>query len=179
MSTTKSSDIEAATKPKEFLEGYADLAEYIVSDEDLSVYRRFCSLSARNLLYLQAELQVLEAQLRNLDKKCQADIENGGDLGEKMEILQAAKDWESFVRKANFGDERQLEKMKIVMEIRRVMKEYRKLIRSHSFLPLCLWYIRRGGITVAKQGLGSRSPRRTCPRRFHEIVQFQAATCWL
>lgn len=133
MSSTRSSDIEASKTPKEFLEGYADFAEFIASDDDLSIYRRFRPLSARNLLYLQAELQVLEARLRDLDEKSKAEIDNGRNLGEKMEILQAARDWESFVRKAELGDERQMEKLKVVVEIRRVMKEYRKLNGRHSF----------------------------------------------
>ncbi|KAL9107640.1 MAG: hypothetical protein Q9187_008398 [Circinaria calcarea] len=132
MSSTRSSDIEAAKTPKEFLEGFSNFAEFIASDDDLSIYRRFRSLSARNLLYLQAELQVLEAQLRDLDEKGKAEIDNGGNLGDKIELLQVARDWESFVRKADHEDERQMKKMKMVIEIRRVMKEYQKALLLQS-----------------------------------------------
>lgn len=70
--SNKSSDIEKANGPKEYLEGFADFSHYISSDETLSIYRRFGTLASRNLVYLQAELQHLELKLKELDD---SDIE--------------------------------------------------------------------------------------------------------
>jgi hypothetical protein len=50
------SDAEVANMPKEYFESFADFPYYIASDNSLSVYRRFRTLGARSLLYLQAEL---------------------------------------------------------------------------------------------------------------------------
>jgi hypothetical protein len=63
------SDVEVANRPKEYLEGFADFSHYIVSDNSLSIYRRFRTLGARNLLYLQAELQQIEEQLHEIDER--------------------------------------------------------------------------------------------------------------
>lgn len=107
----------------EYLEGYAELAEYIASDADLSMYKRFTSLSARNILYLQAEIQVLDDDLRRLDRLDHEDIKKFDSSG--MDIIQAAKDWQTFDRKARAGDDRQAKKMALVKKIRRAIKEYR------------------------------------------------------
>lgn len=49
------------------LQGYPTFADFIAADADAAIYRRFESLSARNLLYLQSELHELEAELNELD----------------------------------------------------------------------------------------------------------------
>lgn len=57
--------------------GYPRLAAYIDSDSDTALFRRFGILSARNLLYLQAELTELEARLNALDKADEGEPEPG------------------------------------------------------------------------------------------------------
>jgi len=47
--------------------GYPALARFIGSDKDFFVFRRFNTLSARNLLFLQGELIELEERLQELD----------------------------------------------------------------------------------------------------------------
>lgn len=47
-------DQEALRVPKEFLDEYVDFAEFIASNDQLSIFRQFRSLAARNLLYLEA-----------------------------------------------------------------------------------------------------------------------------
>lgn len=49
--------------------GYPSLASFIGSDKDFFIFRRFSTLSARNLLYLQDELLELETRLRDIDLK--------------------------------------------------------------------------------------------------------------
>jgi hypothetical protein len=47
--------------------GYPKLAALISKDKDYAVFRKFSSLNARNILYLQSELTDLEAQLERTD----------------------------------------------------------------------------------------------------------------
>jgi hypothetical protein len=126
MSTT-SADIEIAKRPKEYLEGFADFSHYIASDDSLSVYRRFGSLGSRNILYMQAELQFLEQQLEELDDADRELVQgNAGD--EKKSVDDAARAWESFTYQDENGNERQRKKMKLILRIREVMRNYGELI---------------------------------------------------
>lgn len=54
-----------------YVPDYPSLAFIIASDPDHStvIYRRFDRLSARNLLYLQAELVILEKKQDELDRQ--------------------------------------------------------------------------------------------------------------
>ncbi|MCJ1388660.1 hypothetical protein MMC18_001509 [Xylographa bjoerkii] len=95
-------DVEAKKSPTEFLEGYTDFAQYIASDEELSIYRRFGSLGARNILYLQAELQVLEAELQRLDDEDKT-LGQSNSGGTKKQTDFAARAWESFQQQSPYG----------------------------------------------------------------------------
>src|SRR5436305_5209759 len=120
----------------EILDGYADFAELIAYDPEFFIFRSFGSLGARNLLYFQAELQVLESQLKKLDKLDQEDLRASNDRERKKAIEKAARDWVSLAelseRKANQGQqhfrqdddvtERQAKKMELILRIRQVMK---------------------------------------------------------
>jgi hypothetical protein len=50
-------------------EGYPKLAALQGTYPQLGIYRRFSTLNARNLLYLQAELIILETNLNEFTKK--------------------------------------------------------------------------------------------------------------
>lgn len=116
-------DIEATGRPKEFLKGFADFSQYIATDSELSIYRSFRALGARNILYLQAELQVLEHQLFLLDRRdsCRlADMQRD----DQEQIDSAAREWKKFEEHSNDSDGPQWEKMQLVMRIRQVMKDY-------------------------------------------------------
>ena len=126
------SDIESKQAPTENLEGYEDFSKFIASDVDLSIYRRFGVLGARNLLYLQAELQVLEAQLQKLDDDDRNEIERSSG-NRRRDIQWAAKSWESFYQQSS-QQGRQKEKMAIVLRLREAMKEYGK---SNIFFGSC------------------------------------------
>jgi hypothetical protein len=47
--------------------GYSRLAALIGKRHDLAIFRRFAVLNAKNLLYLQGELILLEAELRQIE----------------------------------------------------------------------------------------------------------------
>ena len=58
-------------------EGYPKLAALQGTYPQLGIYRRFSTLNARNLLYLQAELVILEANLNQFTKKdCVSEDQN-------------------------------------------------------------------------------------------------------
>ena len=148
-------DIDSSKRPKEYLEGYSELAEFIASDDDILLFRKFNVLGARNLLYLQAELQELEARLKRIDEEDMLEMTTTKDISERINIDRGARDWDFMTREAQDENGRQAKKMKIVLEIRRAMKEYRNLpVISSS--PVCLIHS-RGGSTASKPGRCSPS----------------------
>ncbi|KAI5918627.1 hypothetical protein F4810DRAFT_725541 [Camillea tinctor] len=85
-------DLEVQRKPWKFV-GYRRYAEFISSDDDFFILRRFNTLNVRITLALQDQISVLEEQLEALDKqhsaKSATDINNGtfrGDI-EERELL--------------------------------------------------------------------------------------------
>ncbi|KAF2494499.1 hypothetical protein BU16DRAFT_41192 [Lophium mytilinum] len=136
--TSQSSDVESTPetiKPKQHLQGFPSLSALLASDHDLQVFRRFDRLASRNLLYLQAEILDLETRLDELDA---ADLEvANAEESEWMEVKLTARCWESFAEKAENGEEREVEKMKLVKLIRERMAEYQDaLIRQSTILNL-------------------------------------------
>ena len=69
-----------------YVMGYPRYSAFIASDEDRSttIYRRFERLSARNLLYLETELQELEATQDQFDASSRVDQ----DLASSMQSLE-------------------------------------------------------------------------------------------
>ena len=70
-------DCETRPTPTSYparLDGYPPFAQFIATDGDAAIYRRYKQLSARNLLYLQSELFELEEKLQQLDREDAKDI---------------------------------------------------------------------------------------------------------
>jgi hypothetical protein len=119
MQQPSSADIELGALPAVDRDGYRTVAAWIARDPDNEtfIYRRFDQLSARNLLYLQSEVLVLERRLERLD----AETAKSAD----MELKDSARRWEIFSKNAeNRVEERA--RMDLVFEIRAKIKEYRK-----------------------------------------------------
>jgi len=117
-------DTEKVQKPKEFHVGFADFSEYIASDDQLSLYKSFASLGARNLLYPQAELQVLEKELKSLDDRDQQCLKDTEDDDERRMVEAAARAWEGIQMQSEAGNERERRRMDLILRIRKLMKEY-------------------------------------------------------
>jgi hypothetical protein len=105
--------------------GFALVASKITSDSDktTTIYRRFDELSARNLLFYQAELAELEEQQRGYD-----DVDR--NLKDATSI-ECQRDWNEFVKRAKdkTGGEvnkREKQKMKLAKKIRKKLEKYRK-----------------------------------------------------
>ena len=109
------------------INGFSRVAAKIAHDIDktTTIYRRFDQLSARNLLYLQAEIAELESLMRGYDYD---------DLKARDSVaLESHTDWRSFERygtqtdhEGNFIYPREAKRMRAVLEIREKLKIYRK-----------------------------------------------------
>jgi hypothetical protein len=93
---TGPSEADIQLKPWKYI-GYKGYAEFISSDDDFLLLRRFDSLSARVALRLQDEITVLEEELKRLDaihsKPESTDINNGtlrDDVAERAALLELA-----------------------------------------------------------------------------------------
>ena len=95
------------------MEGYAKVAQLMSAYDEFAILRRFKSLNLQNLLYLQAEITHLEAELDELARR---DKMRGGRE-------YHASDWWSLSlgENANEGDLEQWEK---VLELREKLDKY-------------------------------------------------------
>jgi hypothetical protein len=96
--------------------GYNEFANLIGSYPELTIYRKFATLTSKNLLYMQAELIYLENQLRVISEVDHEDPEKRG-FGVSWEALNEAS-----------GDG--AAQKRIVLEIRQKLKEYRRIISA-------------------------------------------------
>ena len=79
------------------MDGYPTFAYFIAKDPDAAIYRRFESLSARNLLYQQSRLNYLERQLQDLDKKDAIEAKDiNNEAGKRL-----AREWQHFAHDDN------------------------------------------------------------------------------
>jgi hypothetical protein len=103
--------------------GYSKLASLMGAHPELATFRRFSTLAAQNLLYLQAELVFLENKLR----KCVDADASSGDIYREM----YDRDWQSLSESgATAGGNG--EQWATVLRIRGVLKEYSACPRSHT-----------------------------------------------
>lgn len=110
----KDSSIEVTYVP-----GYPSLAAFIAKDPDHStaIYRRFDRLSARNLLYLQAELCTLEKKQDEFDRQ---DL-----ISDDLDAKDKARNWDTLVARAESGrDDEAKERVKVARDIREKIREY-------------------------------------------------------
>ena len=91
--------------------GYRSFCEFVSSDEDFFVLRRFGTLSARVLLNLQDQLATLEGRLEGIEQQLRQrdtpDVNNG-----------------------SFRQDSQAQRKDIISEAQRVLREYSKCLNS-------------------------------------------------
>lgn len=75
-------------------------------------------------MYLQAELQLLEIQLKELDDADKRIIGWSNNTTEKLKVEAAARSWEDLKQQANGGDKKQAGKLRMIYRIRKLMREY-------------------------------------------------------
>lgn len=106
------------------MKGYAKLGFLMGNFPEVAIYRRFSELSARNLLYMQAELRCLEVNLHKLAE------EDDNSLHEDRKVYSL--DWfalkDSIEDSSEEGnDGRQWQTM---LEIREKLEIYREQFRA-------------------------------------------------
>ncbi|KAF8534925.1 hypothetical protein BDD12DRAFT_894693 [Trichophaea hybrida] len=104
--------------------GFSKYADFISKDPEQSVYRRYRRLSSLNLLYLQAELRVLEDDLSRLDFE---DLKAQQHAPDDAHLL--ARSYDAFLADLEAGasspsSAASLEKMRKIKRLRELMKEY-------------------------------------------------------
>lgn len=114
------------------MEGYAKLASLMGAYPEVAIFRRFGALNAQNLLYLQAELVILEKDLRTF---AAADCVSGDP-----DRALYSTDWYTLSRSIDNspGNEASAKQWRIILSIREKLKEYSILAECHSFIDLYL-----------------------------------------
>jgi hypothetical protein len=97
--------------------GYNILAHLMGAYPELSIFRRFGALNARNILYLQAELTDLETKLLQAEK---ADLESG-HVNRKI----YSRDWRTLSESVDVADGDSTQ-WKIFLRMREKLHEYSK-----------------------------------------------------
>lgn len=116
--------------------GYTAAASWLVRDTDSEtlVFRKFNTLAALNILYLQSEVLELEEEIAQMHR----DTENTRD----MDLKNAARKWEALVEQSTEdGPEFRTEaksQMELIRRVRVVIKEYRKWATHCSMQVLSL-----------------------------------------
>lgn len=89
---------EIAKKPWKYI-GYRGYSEFLASENDFFIFRKFASLNSRTALALQDQLSVLEEELEELDRRysstAAADVNNGSyrdDQADREELLEKIHD---------------------------------------------------------------------------------------
>ncbi|KUJ07663.1 uncharacterized protein LY89DRAFT_601279 [Mollisia scopiformis] len=110
---------EIDEKPWKYI-GYRGYTDFIASDNDFLMVRRFASVSARIVLSLQDQVMVLEEQLNELDwrysKQEEEDVNNGtfrDDEEERVELLESLRLKILQYSKLNLADEFVLQQAEI------------------------------------------------------------------
>lgn len=114
------SDIESGAG--QCLDGFPAFANMIVYDSDAAIYRRFDTLSARNQLYLQSELNALQQRLQTLDREDAIDLRNEA-------VRRAAREWKEY---ADASNTRAKEHRELQQVIHLKLKAYRLWLPIYS-----------------------------------------------
>ena len=96
---------------EQMTEGYAKVAQLMGEHPEFAIFRRFRALNMQDMLYLQAEITHLEADLRKIEND---DVKHGGRKNHSY-------DWWSMTHGQGEGDTDQWEK---VLEIREKLEKY-------------------------------------------------------
>lgn len=110
--------------------GYSRVTAYLNSDSGAAVFRRFCSLYSRELLYLQAELSELEKKLARLDE---ADLEADADKWRVGYTLYSK----------NLDCQNNEARRLLIEEIGKKLIEYDELLLRYSELRKLRWLLER------------------------------------
>jgi hypothetical protein len=106
----------ASPAPPQTFHSHATFGEFLASDPELLIFRRFDLLNARALLYLQSELMSLETQLLEFDEE---DAKDGS-----MDVMLGAKCFETLLTRAANDLPREAERVELIRRIQEVTYRY-------------------------------------------------------
>ena len=113
----------------ELIPGYPRLAHEMGSMSEIAVFRRFSDLNCQSLLYYQAELMMLEAQLRKMEKQTSDTGKSAANGATKTIQESYATDWYCLGE-----DDPENPQWKLVLRLRDVLKEYSQSQQTLSSL---------------------------------------------
>lgn len=99
--------------------GYAQVADFISTDKELAVYRRFDRTAARILLVLQSKILLKQNKLDKLDEQDAADPDD------EKRFLASATIYEELPQPRDARDE---ERSQLCEDLRENLKEYCRLL---------------------------------------------------
>ncbi|PVH69244.1 hypothetical protein DL98DRAFT_439446 [Cadophora sp. DSE1049] len=102
--------------------GFPAIAHFIAQDDDAAIFRRFDSLGARNLLYLQSNLNELEAKLLVFD---QDDVVAGEGNPDFRLSIRAYDTLKAAAERHRSHDGKAHERVELHKQIKDAMREYR------------------------------------------------------
>jgi hypothetical protein len=102
------------------ISGYPQLAHQMGLFPETAIFKRFGDLSARNLLYLQAELLHMHINLRELEEEERDAVHKGNEKGKG---LRYAADWYELYNSRKEADN-ESDQWDLIVEIRAKLKEY-------------------------------------------------------
>jgi hypothetical protein len=105
------------------MEGYAKVAQLMATQEEFAILRRFRVINMQRLLYLQAEISHLEAELYQLAKRDETHAKR----------QYHAKDWWSL---SQGGGEEDLEQWHKFLELSEKLEQYSQFSPEHWLLTL-------------------------------------------
>ena len=107
----------SATIPLNQVTGYAQVANFIATDKELAVYRRFDKTAAQVLLQLQSKVLALQGKLDSIDRDDALDIDEKRQLASATILEELPQ---------NIQCARDNERQEIYSELRPTLKEYCK-----------------------------------------------------
>lgn len=113
---------------KDYPRGYPMLAERIALKPQTAIYRRFDALNSRRILYLQAELFILEKRLRKMEER---EEKKDDEIG-KEPSHRYAVDYERMLEDQNGKGKLHLELLGRVSE---TLSQYSELERRQQYKP--------------------------------------------
>jgi hypothetical protein len=108
------------------MEGYAHIAAQSSRHPELGIYRRFGALNSQSLLYLQAEIHALEADLRTYAEEDAAQAKDSARS-------KYARNWHKLANSP--GDDRR--QWNTMCAIREKLKEYNELLIQQAQVARC------------------------------------------
>jgi hypothetical protein len=110
------------------LHSHRTFAEFLCSDPELLVFRRFDLLNARALLYMQSELTCLEYRLHEFD--------DGDEKDGSIDAMMPALCFETILLRAAANNLREVERLRLIRQIQDLTFQYSASAWSF-YIALC------------------------------------------